>query len=132
MANPSLLNKLRLKLGQRILLLNPPVNFLKGLGDVPQGMQLDSTPEGEYDAVILFIKDGLEMERFKSVALEAIRYDGLLWISYPKGSSKVKTDLSRDILWEKMADTDWRPVSLISIDETWSAMRFRPAEVVGR
>jgi hypothetical protein len=132
MANVSLLNKLRLKVGQRILLLNPPLNFLEVLGNLPAGMHLDSTPEGEYDAVLLFVKDSLELGEFKTAILNAIRYDGLLWISYPKGSSKVKTDLNRDILWEKMADTNWRPVTLVSVDETWSAMRFRPTEVVGK
>jgi hypothetical protein len=131
MAETSLLKKLRVKQGQRMLLLNPESHFLDKMGDLPEGMQLESAPNETYDIVMLFVKDSAELEEFKPVVMRAIKYDGLLWISYPKRSSKVKTDLSRDILWEKMADTNWRPVSLVSIDETWSAMRFRPIKAVG-
>ena len=56
----------------------------------------------------------------------------LLWLSYPKRSSKVETDLSRDVGWEVVADAGLRPVTQVSIDETWSALRFRPVERVGR
>lgn len=132
MTDTSLLKKLQLKPGQRILLLNPPTNFLTGLGDIPEGMMLDSVPEGEYDAVILFVKDIATLNQKKSVIMGAIKYDGLLWITWPKKSSKVQTDLSRDILWNEMADTGWRPVTLISVDEILSAMRFRPVEEVGK
>jgi hypothetical protein len=131
-ANTSLLDKLHLKPDQRILLLNPPADHLAVLGDLPEGMHLDSILEGEYDAALLFVKDSRDLEIFKLIVLKLIRHDSLLWIAYPKGSSKVKTDLSRDILWEKMADTGLRPVTLVSVDATWSAMRFRPAEVVGK
>ena len=47
-------------------------------------------------------------------------------------SSKVWTDLTRDILWELMKATGLRPVSQISVDAIWSAMRFRPEEQVGK
>ena len=61
-----------------------------------------------------------------------IAFDGLLWISYPKRSSKIDSDLSRDDMWELYIDESLRPVSQISIDETWSAVRFRPTEKVGK
>ena len=65
-------------------------------------------------------------------AIAAVAYDGLLWISYPKRSSKVETDLSRDVLWDLMMETGLRPVTQVSIDDVWSALRFRPAEKVGK
>jgi len=55
----------------------------------------------------------------------------LLWIAYPKQSSGIKTDVNRDILWQLSLQTGLRPVTQIAIDETWSALRFRPAERVG-
>ena len=66
------------------------------------------------------------------MALESITYDGVLWISYPKRSSKVKTDLSRDVGWDVVANAGLRPVTQVSVDETWSALRFRPLEQVGK
>jgi len=61
-----------------------------------------------------------------------LKKDGLFWICYPKGSSKIKTDLNRDILWAAMGKFGLAGVSLISIDNVWSAMRFRPTDKVGK
>jgi uncharacterized protein YbdZ (MbtH family) len=55
-----------------------------------------------------------------------------MWVSYPKKSSKVKTDISRDAGWEIMAENSLRPVTQVSIDKTWSALRFRPVEQIGK
>ena len=54
----------------------------------------------------------------------------LVWITYPKKTSGVESDLSREEVWAAMEGTGWRPVSQIAIDEVWSALRFRPIEVV--
>jgi hypothetical protein len=62
----------------------------------------------------------------------AVKQDGLLWVSYPKRSSKVETDISRDVGWEVMAEAGLRPVTQVSIDEIGSALRFRPVEAVGK
>ncbi|PYT92665.1 MAG: hypothetical protein DMG36_13680 [Acidobacteria bacterium] len=57
--------------------------------------------------------------------------NALLWISYPKKTSKTGSDLSRDVIREAMNSTGWRAVSIAAIDEVWSALRFRPAAHVG-
>jgi hypothetical protein len=49
----------------------------------------------------------------------------VLWLAYPKKSSGVKTDLSRDAGWPPLEAADFLPVTQISLDETWSALRFR-------
>lgn len=117
--------------GQRALVLNTPASYLDLLGDLPAGVELSTEPQGQYDFVHLFVTDSSELAALRASALEAVIYDGLLWISYPKRSSEVETDLTRDVLWAEMADTGWRPVAQVSIDAVWSAMRFRPAERVG-
>ena len=97
-----------------------------------RGSNWTEVPEGKYDFVHLFVTDGAELERLGPVALQSVTYDGLLWISYPKRSSKVETDLSRDVGWEVVANAGLRPVTQVSIDATWSALRFRPFEQVGK
>ena len=54
----------------------------------------------------------------------------MLWFSYPKKTGKIKTDLSRDVGWDSVSKAGWIGVSLISIDDTWSSMRYRPASEV--
>jgi len=78
------------------------------------------------------VKNSEELNRFVSVAIQQVKHDGLLWICYPKGSSKVQTDLNRDVLSEMVEQFGWKSVTLVSLDNVWSAMRFRPADRVGK
>ena len=132
MAQSSLIKKLRMQPGHRVLVLSPPSGYIELLGDFPEGVQVSEEPEGKYDFVHLFVTNSADLDRLRQTAMDAVEYDGLLWISYPKRSSKVATDLSRDVLWELMKDTGLRPVTQVSVDKVWSALRFRPAELVGR
>lgn len=132
MGKTALAGKLRMQPGQRALVMNAPTGYIRGLEPLPEGMRLDEVAEGTYAFVHLFVKNVGELGRHGPVALESVTYDGTLWISYPKRSSKVKTDLSRDVGWEITADAGLRPVTQVSIDDTWSALRFRPLERVGK
>jgi hypothetical protein len=124
--------KLRLQAGQKALLINPPQGYLQALGELPEGVQVTTQPDGSYDFVQLFVKDRSELEQFGPAAFQAVKYDGLLWVCYPKQTGKIKSDLNRDSLWKLMQPTGFSPVMQIAIDETWSALRFRPAEKIGK
>ncbi len=132
MSKTGLIQKLRMQPGQRVLILNPPPGHNEALAPLPDGIVLEEVPAGKYDFVHLFVKDQAELEQLGPRALESVEYDGLLWISYPKKSSKVKTDLTRDVGWDVVARAGLRPVTQVSIDETWSALRYRPIERVGK
>ena len=118
--------------GQRVLIMNAPHGYLAALEPLPEGLEVFDCAEGRFDWVQLFVKNTLELEELGPVALQAVTYDGLVWISYPKQSSKVDTDISRDTGWDMISQAGLRPVAQISIDETWSALRFRPAERIGK
>ncbi len=132
MAEKSLVQKLRLQGGQRALIANTPAGYVEGLGPLPAGLQVDTQPEGDslYDFVHLFVVDSAELERLGPGAMAAAKYDAVVWISYPKTSSGMPTDLTRDVLWQLIPGL--RPVSQVAVDDTWSAMRFRPAAEVGK
>jgi len=55
-----------------------------------------------------------------------------LWFCYPKKTGKIKTDISRDIGWDTVAKLGYEGIRAISIDDTWSGMRFRPREEIKR
>ena len=50
-------------------------------------------------------------------------------VTYPKKTGKIASDLSREVTWQAITPLGWRPVTQISIDETWSALRFKPGEM---
>jgi hypothetical protein len=125
-----LVKKLRIRSGQRITFINPPEDYIKRLGNLPEGVDYVREPKGEFDVVQLFVNNIAELEDLGPSALSIIKFDGILWISYPKKSSKVKTDISRDVGWDIMDKNGLRPVVAVSVDDVWSALRFRPIERV--
>lgn len=131
MEESSVVKKLRLKPGHKAVILNAPNDFISRLGDLPEGVRIFHENINAADFVLLFVKDKAELDQFFDQALQSVIYDGLFWLAYPKGGSKIKSDLNRDILWKLLSNRGIRPVAMVSIDEVWSAMRFRPEQEVG-
>jgi len=127
----SLIKKLRIQPGQRLLILNIPEGYISTLGQLPEGVEVIDMPNGVFDFVQVFVKSISELEKQAPVAIKAVKYDGLLWICYPKQSSGIKTDINRDTGWSVVQKAGLRPVTQVAIDDTWSALRFRPVERVG-
>lgn len=132
MVDSPLVKKLRMRPGQRVAIVNAPPGYMEELGQLPDGVELAEKPAGGCDFVHLFVKNVAELARLAPEALAALKYDGVLWVSYPKRSSKVETDISRDRGWDVLSEAGLRPVSQVSVDATWSALRFRPTKEVGR
>jgi hypothetical protein len=113
--------KLQLTAGTRVALVA-----------VPDGVDLplpdDVTATGavsDADAVIAFVRTASELDGAAGAALEAARADRLAWIAYPK-AGRLGTDLNRDRLAAAARERGAQPVRQVSVDETWSALRFRP------
>jgi hypothetical protein len=75
--------------------------------------------------VLLFAKNAADVQKLGKPAVDSAKADHLSWIAYPK-AGKLDTDLNRDKLVELLREKGIEGVRLVSIDETWSAMRFRP------
>ncbi len=132
MPETSLLKKLGIKHGQIMLILNAPESYLATLTPLSEQTNIQTQAAGAYDFVQVFVYNKADLHRTALVAMQALKSGGLLWITYPKKTSALKSDISRDILWEELSDIGMRPVTMIAIDETWSALRFRPTSEVGK
>ncbi len=131
MASP-LSKKLRVHSGHRMRLINAPKGYVKQLGELPEGARIVHKGHDVCDFGHLFVRSVAELEDLAPEVVRAVKPDGLLWISYPKKTSGVKTDITRDVGWEVMSAYGLRPVAQIAIDNVWSALRFRPKELVGK
>jgi hypothetical protein len=87
--------KLQLKAGQAVLVLNAPVGYVESLRPQHDGDIADHAA-GEVDVAQLFVMNNAELSQQGPVATRSLRLGGNLWLSYPKKSSGVKTDLARD------------------------------------
>lgn len=128
-ANP-VVKKLMLKPGQKAAFINAPKRYLSSLGELPEGVTASQTLSGKHDFIQLFVTDLAELKKHAPKVFAAAGPDALVWICYPKGTSKVKTDLNRDILWKQVEGSGFLGVAIVAIDETWSAMRFREEQKV--
>lgn len=125
------MKKLRWKPGMNVLIMNPPEEFTQEEGSWTIHVEgMDLTEPSSHDLVLLYVKSAADLVNWASPALSAVTYDGLLWIAYPKKTSKIKTDIHRDHGWEPVQHAGFEGVALVSLDDTWSAMRFRPIELV--
>jgi hypothetical protein len=132
MPESSLTKKLVLKPGYRVLLLNAPAGYPALLGELPPGATLEENPAGQYDLVQGFVKSKAEAEAFWPTAVAAVKPGGVLWMSYPKKTSAIKTDINRDSGWESLKAAGWDTVAAVALDATWSALRFRPVTEIGK
>ncbi len=123
--NP-LARKLKLQPGQRAALIGAPEGYAAALAPLPEGVRLLDRLDGEFDWVQLFVRNSGELaERLPDVR-RALKPASLLWIAFPKGSSKIQTDLTRDQGWDAVGPADLKWINLVSVDETWSAFSLRP------
>ena len=126
----SLVRKLKLAPTTRPIVLEAADGFRQTLaGNL--GRPVGGTIDGRHDWILLFARDRAALEDSIRAAAAALDDPGILWLAYPKGSSKIQTDLTRDAGWESVAAADLMWLGLVSIDETWSAFslrRYRPGE----
>lgn len=78
--------------------------------------------------VVVFVHNSAELNEWVRRFSGRVTNDVLLWLAYPKKSSNIKSDLGRDTFMEMVPG--FEPVSLVAIDDQWSAMRFRKAGTI--
>jgi len=109
--------KLQLPVGAPVFLVAAPSGFEL---DAPTSKQ----PGGS--AVLVFAVDSKALKANAKLAVEAAKENRLSWIAYPK-AGQLGTDLNRDKLVEAMRAHGIDSVRLVSLDDVWSAVRFRPS-----
>jgi hypothetical protein len=126
MPDSTLARKLKLKPNQRAAVINAPEGYRKELGTLPAGVELANRLSGKFDWLQIFVKNKAEIEKLAPRAIAALKPESMLWVSFPKGTSKIQTDLTRDRGWDVLQKSDLKWVNLVSVNDTWSAFAMRP------
>ena len=127
MADKEITHKLRIRTGNSIAVLHAPAAYERLVGRLPPGVVVSTSLEGIYDLVHAFFSRRADLAAQLEALKTAMADRGILWISYPKGG-QAGTDLSRDNLRDFLEENELQAVSQVSIDATWSALRFKKLE----
>jgi hypothetical protein len=123
MPESALAKKMKLRPNSKAAVINAPENYVEAL---KHDTALSPTLRGKFDWIQIFVRDKAELEALAPKAARALRPESILWISFPKGSSKIQTDLTRDKGWESLQKLELKWLTLVSVNETWSAFALRP------
>lgn len=118
-----LLKKLGIKEDQTLYLFQPPSHYHTLVG-LPKTVMIKKNLSGNLDFIHLFVKDQKTFEQSFIRSAEHLRKDGMLWVSWPKKSSKVPTDLDENKIREFGLRTGLVDVKVCAVDEVWSGLKF--------
>jgi hypothetical protein len=116
--------KLGIKAGSRLGIFDAPPNFDKTLGPLPDGVTKTTALRGSHDVVILFAKSKKSLERRFDEVSKVVVPAGSFWISWPKKTSGVVSDLDENVVRAVGLGRGWVDVKVCAVDETWSGLKF--------
>lgn len=119
MEEKALATKLKLTGRKRPAVINAP-------SDYDLGVAAAKKLSGKFDWIQIFVKSEAELAKSIGRVAASLEPESILWISFPKGSSEIQTDLTRDKGWGSLKSHDLKWVTLVSVNDTWSAFCLRP------
>ena len=129
----TLFKKLNYKEQDPIVIINAPDSFAKEMKEMSKVTEILATPKIKkpIEFLIAFVTRQKEVDDIANTITPVMAEDGLLWLCYPKGTSKrYKCEFNRDTGWAEVGHAGFEPVRMVAIDEDWSALRFRRVEKI--
>lgn len=120
----SISDKLKIKAGYTLLAINAPRDFEASLSPLPKDVSI-TTNGKDFQQIHWFVLNQAQMEKGLPQIMRLLKAGITCWTYYPKGTSGIQTDLTRDKGWEALLKTGFQWLTLISFNDTWSAFAFR-------
>jgi hypothetical protein len=119
----ALIDKLGITSGAAIAILGAPSGYERTLGTLPPVSRHEDL-RSHLDFVQFFTTGKRELERRFAALARALAPAGMLWISWPKKSSGVATDLTEDVIRAVGLAHGLVDVKVAAIDDVWSGLKF--------
>jgi len=120
--------KLLIKPGSSWLFFNAPSNYLTSLEPLPEGVTTSFEAKGAFDGVQLFVKNSDELKAGLKIVVPVLKANSVFWVTYPKKSSGIESDLEMMGSWDEPTKYGLRTVAAAAVNEIWTAIRLRPVE----
>ncbi|MEX0290250.1 MAG: DUF3052 domain-containing protein [Flavobacteriaceae bacterium] len=118
-----LAKKLGIKEGQSVILVNPPEHYFELFESFPQ-VEFAENGKESIDFIHLFCSHLEELEKDFNPLKKALKKNGSLWVSWPKGSSKLPKDLDGNIVRRYGLSNGLVDVKVCAVDADWSGLKF--------
>jgi hypothetical protein len=119
-----LVQKLGIREGDLLTFLDAPDGYDRLLGKLPSGARVARGPRESLDFIQIFVTERADMERELPGLKVRLKHGGMIWVSWPKASSGVQTDLSDNVVREVGLKNGLVDVKVCAVDESWSALKF--------
>jgi hypothetical protein len=116
--------KLGIKPGMIVVAIDAPENYRKLLDPVPSGVNFASRPVGNTKFVHLFATRRSELAKQLSILRRKIAEDAAIWVSWPKKSSGVATDITEDVIRAVALPLGFVDIKVCAVDDTWSGLKL--------
>lgn len=125
MSGKSIIEKLLIKPGYKVQLVNAPKGFLETIGKFPVKVDLLMKDERGADFIQAFVYNCRELAECVNKIKPRLTTSTVFWLTYLKGTAKTKTDINRDTINDYLKSVGLQIVSMISVDSDWSAARVK-------
>ena len=119
-----LAKKLGIKEGSRIFLAGAPGDYRKLVAPLPDGVVTAARMSGDVDLVHVFSTQKSHLRKTLHACLAKLKQNGMIWVSWPKKSSKVPTDITEDTIREVALPLGLVDVKVCAVDEIWSGLKL--------
>ena len=120
----SLVDRLGIKPGARVALLNAPRGYRATLGRLPPGVRVANAIRGQFPFIQYFTTARANLERRLPTLLRGLEPAGALWISWPKKAARVATDITEDVVRAVALPRGLVDVKVAAVDEVWSGLKL--------
>jgi len=119
-----LAQKLGIKPGSKVLLVDTPEAYRSLLDPLPDGVQFGSRLTGSTDIVQVFTTSRARLQELLEKYRAGLKPDGMVWVSWPKKAAKVPTDVTEDTIREVALPLGFVDVKVCAVNETWSGLKL--------
>ena len=119
-----LAKKLGIKEAFRVKTKNAPEDYLDILEPIPDDVTFSTTQRKDVDVWHLFTTKKIELRKQLEIAKKQIKQDGMIWVSWPKKSSGMASEITEDTIREVCLPMGLVDIKVCAVDDTWSGLKL--------
>lgn len=119
-----LAKKLGIGPGCRLLTIAAPDDYPALLEPMPAGVEFAAAPSADIDLAHVFVTREAELQMQLQDLRRRLRPDAAVWVSWPKKSAKVPTDITEDVIRKVALPLGWVDIKVCAVTEIWSGLKL--------